>query len=83
MKKLSLMLACLGLFSAGSFASGYFPSSKVPQDGNKKQTTEKVALAPAVKKETTASAPKKRKPLKKVNAAKSIPATTTIEQKKK
>lgn len=94
MKKISLMLAFVGMFSAAGFANGHHPQSKAPQDGSKKQSTEKVSATPAVKKETTAPAPKKEttapaqkkhKPVKKVASVKPVPAaaSSTVEQKKK
>lgn len=87
------MLACVGLFSAVSFATTYHPQSSAPQDGSKKQSTEKTTAAPAAKKETatpapkketTATSPKKQKLVKKTVKTKTAPQpVSTIEQKKK
>lgn len=90
MKKTSIILAFLGLFSANCFSFAFPTQSKVTQDG-KKQTTEK-NMAPAPKKETSAPvlkneapapAPKKNKPLKRVATVKKEAKAVSIEQKKK
>ena len=56
MKKLSLMFAFVGMFSAASFASAPHLKSTTPQDENKKQTAvKKETQTPAQKKETTSN----------------------------
>ena len=76
MKKLSLFIACVGLISTATFATGHKKVSNL-QEGTKKQEAAKQEPA-----KTTKAEPAKQEPVKTAPAAKETKATPAAKETK-